>query len=46
VVAKENYRITGNKGEFLLGDAQNIPLKSNTFDVVLSTGLLEHFEEP
>lgn len=46
MVAKENYRITNNKGKFLLGDAQNIPLKSNTFDVVLSTGLLEHFEEP
>jgi ubiquinone/menaquinone biosynthesis C-methylase UbiE len=46
MVAKENYRITNNKGEFILGDAQNIPVKSNSFDVVLSTGLLEHFEEP
>lgn len=45
-VAKENYQITGNKGEFILGSAEDIPFVDESFDIVLSTGLLEHFENP
>lgn len=45
-VARGNYNIAGNNGEFILGDAENIPFKNNSFDLVLSTGLLEHFEDP
>lgn len=45
-VAKRNYSITGNEGNFVKGDATNLPFKDNSFDVILSTGLLEHFEDP
>jgi SAM-dependent methyltransferase len=33
-------------GRFLLGDAFRLPFRSGSFDAVLSTGLLEHFEDP
>jgi ubiquinone/menaquinone biosynthesis C-methylase UbiE len=42
-VASNNYKLTGNEGIFILADAIYLPFKSNSFDVVLSTGLLEHF---
>lgn len=45
-VAKNNYRLTNNEGNFILGDAEALPLKDDSFDVVLSTGLLEHFPSP
>jgi ubiquinone/menaquinone biosynthesis C-methylase UbiE len=45
-VARNNYKILGIKGKFDLGDAHNLPYKDNSFDVVISTGLLEHFEDP
>lgn len=45
-VAHKNYQITKNKGDFVIGDAKNLPFEDNTFDIVLSTGLLEHFREP
>ncbi len=45
-VAKKNYQITNNKGKFIVGDVRNLPFENNTYDVVLSTGLLEHFKDP
>jgi ubiquinone/menaquinone biosynthesis C-methylase UbiE len=42
-VCSNNYELTKNEGNFIMADAQSIPFKSNSFDVVLSTGLLEHF---
>ncbi|MEN4006858.1 MAG: class I SAM-dependent methyltransferase [Methanobacteriaceae archaeon] len=43
---QKNYQITDNTGKFIVGDVRNLPIKTNTYDVVLSTGLLEHFENP
>lgn len=45
-VASNNYRLMGNIGKFILADAQSLPFKNGSFNVVLSTGLLEHFEDP
>jgi len=45
-VAKENYKLTNVKGHFVLGNAFNLPFPDYTFDIVFSTGLLEHFENP
>ena len=45
-VARKNYELTNNKGEFVVGDAKKLPFEDNTFDIVLSTGLLEHFKDP
>ena len=45
-VARKNYEITRNNGEFVIGDAKNLPFENDTFDIVLSTGLLEHFKDP
>lgn len=32
-----------NKGKFILGDVRNLPFKNNSFDLIWSAGLLEHF---
>ena len=45
-VARANYALMKVKGNFYLGDAYNLPFKDDTFDVVMSTGLLEHFRDP
>ncbi len=45
-VARKNYQLTKNKGEFILGDVRDLPFQDDIFDIVLSTGLLEHFKEP
>ena len=34
------------KGRFLIGDALSLPFKNNVFDVVYSTGLFEHLDNP
>lgn len=44
--AKENFKKEGKKGQFVVGDAEKLPFLKNTFDVVTSFGLLEHFEDP
>ncbi len=45
-IARKNYEMQNNKGEFVIGDATDMPFENDSFDVVLSTGLLEHFEDP
>ena len=45
-VAKENFTNEGIRGQFIKGDAEKLPFPKNTFDVVTSFGLLEHFEDP
>jgi len=44
--AARNYAQAGVSGHFLTGDAFRLPFADGSFDVVLSTGLFEHFEDP
>lgn len=44
--ARSNYAAAGVPGEFVAGDATRLPFPDGQFDVVLSTGLLEHFADP
>jgi len=44
--AKENYRHQGLNGNFIEGDAFDLPCNESSFDLVFSTGLLEHYEDP
>jgi SAM-dependent methyltransferase len=43
---RENYRRARVDGHALFGDARSLPFATESFDVVLSGGLLEHFREP
>ena len=46
-LSKENLCYQNiKKCELIKGDVNYIPFDNNTFDVVFSTGLLEHFNEP
>lgn len=45
-VAEKNFEQEGVNGEFVVGDAEKLPFKTGSFDVVTSFGLLEHFEDP
>ena len=45
-LAKNNYILTNNKGTFVIGNGKDMDFEDNSFDVVLSTGLLEHFTDP
>jgi ubiquinone/menaquinone biosynthesis C-methylase UbiE len=38
------FKNNGHKATFIKGDANDLPLKKNQFDIVFSIGLLEHFE--
>lgn len=44
--AKANYAAEQVDGSLIRGDGFTLPLQENTCDVVLSTGLLEHFADP
>ena len=44
-LAKEIFSCNGHKGNFILGDARKLPFREYSFDVVVSIGLLEHFED-
>jgi ubiquinone/menaquinone biosynthesis C-methylase UbiE len=44
-VAKEIYKRNKLKAEFIVGDALDLPFESGSFDVVVSIGLLEHFQK-
>jgi len=43
---RENYRRANAEGYALFGDARALPFPADSFDVVLSGGLLEHFRDP
>lgn len=45
-VARNNFDRIGASGEFLEGDAFKLPFTDARFDLVFSTGLLEHFASP
>lgn len=45
-VARNNMATLGVAGTLVQGDAFFLPFGSHTFDVVISTGLLEHFRDP
>ena len=45
-VAGNNFRIAGVIGTLVKGDAYTLPFHRDSFDIVLSTGLLEHFDDP
>ncbi|MBI2103667.1 class I SAM-dependent methyltransferase [Candidatus Woesebacteria bacterium] len=45
-LAQENFKKEKASGKFVLGDAEALPFADNTFDIVVSFGLLEHFPHP
>ncbi len=45
-IAKKIFSTNGHSGQFIVGDALDLPFDDESFDVVASIGLLEHFEEP
>jgi len=44
--ARANYASASVSGRFVSGDALALPFSGESFDAVLSTGLLEHFANP
>lgn len=42
-LARSNFDCYGLKGDFVLCDARRLAFQDNTFDIVISSGLLEHF---
>lgn len=44
--ARANYAEEAIAGSLVRGDGFTLPIQTNTCDVVLSTGLLEHFADP
>ena len=45
-LAQATFVQAGVRGDAVMGDAFRLPFRDESLDVVLSTGLLEHFEEP
>lgn len=45
-LAQQRFQEDVTSGGLLLGDAFALPFAAESFDVVLSTGLLEHFADP
>ena len=41
-LAKENFRLRGLRGTFVLHDAESLPFPDDTFDLVYSNGVLHH----
>ena len=44
-IAKKAFKKHNVKGHFILGNALNLPFKDKFFDLTISGGLLEHFNE-
>ena len=44
-IAKNIFTRNNLKANFIVGDANNLNIPNNSFDVVFSIGLLEHFED-
>lgn len=44
-LAKKNFKQMDERGTFIVADSQKIPLPDNSFDIVVSIGLLEHFDD-
>jgi ubiquinone/menaquinone biosynthesis C-methylase UbiE len=44
--ARINYESIRSKGRLVTGDGEALPVRDGSVDVVLSTGLLEHFADP
>jgi ubiquinone/menaquinone biosynthesis C-methylase UbiE len=44
-VARGIYERNGHEATFVVGDANHLNFQNDTFDVVVSIGLLEHFED-
>lgn len=45
-LARINFARYGVKGHTVLGDSYCLPFQEGMFDIVLSTGLLEHYKNP
>lgn len=45
-LAKASFARAGVRGDVAMGDALRLPFRDDSIDIVLSTGLLEHFEDP
>jgi 2-polyprenyl-3-methyl-5-hydroxy-6-metoxy-1,4-benzoquinol methylase len=45
-LAKNNFEQDGLSAQFYVDNAKNMSINTDTFDVVFSMGLLEHFEDP
>lgn len=45
-MAKQRFQLKKINAKFISGDAESLPFKNDTFDLVMSFGLLEHFENP
>lgn len=43
-IAREIFNNNGHNANFVCGDANTLPFANDNFDVVVSIGLLEHFE--
>jgi len=42
--AQKIFRRFGEEGHFILADAKSLPFKNESFNLVFSTGLIEHFD--
>jgi SAM-dependent methyltransferase len=45
-VARNNFQYLGVRGHVAIADAFALPFEAEQFDLVFSTGLLEHFRDP
>jgi SAM-dependent methyltransferase len=45
-LAQASFARAGVRGDVVVGEAFGLPLRDDSVDMVLSTGLLEHFEDP
>ena len=43
-MGRRNFRRVGRKGKYIVGDMCSLPFDDESFDIVFSDGVLEHFE--